>query len=237
MTSCAPTYRGGMTELSDAVVLVVGASGGLGRRLADRLEQAGARVARAGRDPERTGGPYRVDLRDAASISETVDAVIRDHGRLDGVVVAAGVVAFGRADQLDDATLAELVEVNATGPIRLIRDAAPHLLASAADGRTPFVLTLSGVVSEAPTAGLAAYSASKAALYAFTQAAGRDLRREGLRLVDARPGHVETGLAEHPIAGTAPAFPKGLDADAVADRLVQAIRDDERDLPGSAFGG
>lgn len=224
-----------MTELSDAVVLVVGASGGLGHRLADRLEAAGARVARAARDPEGAGGRYRVDLRDADAAAVLVESVVRDSGRLDGLVVAAGVVAFGRADEVDDATVAQLLAVNAGGPISLIRHAAPHLAASAADGRSPFVLTLSGVVSEAPTAGLAAYSASKAALLAFTRAAGRELRREGVRLLDARPGHVETELAQHAIAGTAPRFPRGLDPDAVADRLIAAIRDGERDLPSTAF--
>ena len=82
---------------------------------------------------------------------------------------------------------------------------------------------------------MAAYSASKAALTAYDAAAGRELRRAGIRLVDARPPHTETGLAERPLAGTAPRLPPGLDPDTVAARVIAALLDDERDLPSTSF--
>jgi NAD(P)-dependent dehydrogenase (short-subunit alcohol dehydrogenase family) len=151
------------------------------------------------------------------------------------VIVAAGVVAFGPADQVSDVVLAELFAANALGPITLIRELTPLLAESASAGRKPFVVTLSGIVAESPTAGLAAYSASKSALAAFVSAASRELRRAGIRLLDARPGHTETDLSRHPIAGTAPAFPPGMDPARVANRIVQAIIADEKDLPSSAF--
>lgn len=226
-----------MTELAGAVVLVVGASGGLGGRIATQLEGAGATVVRAGRSAERLTGPgaYLADLREPQGAASLVAAALQAHGRLDGVIVAAGVVAFGPAVEVDDETVSELFETNAFAPIRILRAAAPALLQSAAGGGKPFVVTLSGVVSEAPTAGMAAYSASKAALAAFMQAAGRELRRGGVRVVDARPGHTSTGLSQHPVAGVAPAFGAGLDPDAVAARIVSAVASDEKDLPSAAF--
>jgi cyclic-di-GMP-binding biofilm dispersal mediator protein len=168
-------------------------------------------------------------------LTPTLQAVATARGRLDGVIVAAGVVAFGAVTELRDDSITELFEVNAFGPIRLIRDAVPFLAESAAAGREPFIVTLSGIVSEAPTAGLAAYSASKSALAAFATAASRELRRSGIRFLDARPGHTETGLAAHPIAGVSPAFPPGFDPEAVAARIVRAIVENEKDLPSSAF--
>jgi hypothetical protein len=57
----------------------------------------------------------------------------------------------------------------------------------------------------------------------------------GVRLLDARPGHTETGLVTRAIAGTAPAFAPGLDPDVVADRLLAAIVAGEKDLPSTAF--
>jgi cyclic-di-GMP-binding biofilm dispersal mediator protein len=72
-------------------------------------------------------------------------------------------------------------------------------------------------------------------LSAFDAAAGRELRRARIRLVDARPPHTETGLATRPIAGSAPVLPTGLDPDAVAERIVTAIEADERDLASTAF--
>ncbi|WP_396600080.1 SDR family NAD(P)-dependent oxidoreductase [Frigoribacterium sp. R86507] len=229
-----------MTDLDGAVVLVAGASGGLGVRVAAMLEDEGAVVVRAARRPDSLSGPgaYLADLRDPSGGAALVRSALDEHGRLDGVVVAAGVVAFGAAKDLDDDTLDELVATNALGPIRLLRDAHAALAQSAVAGRKPFVVTISGVVSEAPTVGMAAYSASKAALAAlaaFVSAAGREYRRDGIRVLDARPGHTDTGLATRAVAGQAPSFGAALDPDTVAERIVRAIVDGEKDLPGSAF--
>jgi short-subunit dehydrogenase len=218
-----------MSDVNGAVVLVVGASGVLGAELARQLESEGATVLRAGRRAERLSGP------DAFVADLTDEAAAAANGRRDGMVIAAGVVAFGPAGEVRDDTLRQLFETNALAPMRLIREATPHLAASGAAGGKPFIVTLSGIVAESPTAGLAAYSASKAALAAFVQASSRELRRSGIRVLDARPGHTETGLATRAIAGTAPAFPEGLDPVAVAERIVRAIRDDEKDLPSTAF--
>ena len=226
-----------MSDVTGSVVLVVGASGVLGAEIAQRLETNGATVIRAGRTAGHLSGDatFLADFTDEAAAAALVTAALGVHGRLDGVVIAAGVVAFGPATEVRDDTLHQLFEVNALAPMRLIREAAPHLAASATAGGKPFIVTLSGVVAESPTAGLAAYSASKAALAAFMQASSRELRRSGIRMLDCRQGHTETGLATRAIAGTAPAFPAGLEPAAVAERIVRGILDDEKDLPSTAF--
>ena len=213
--------------------MVVGATGGLGSLLSQQLEAAGAIVLRSGR----TTATLAADLRDDSAAATLIEAAAAVHGRLDGLVIAAGVVAFGPASEVSDATLRELFDVNTLAPVRLVRAATPHLAAAAQSGGAPFVVTLSGVVAESPTAGLAAYSASKAALAAFTQAASRELRRASIRIIDSRPGHTETALSTHPLEGTAPAFPAGLAPEAVAARIVRAIIDGEKDLPSGAFSG
>lgn len=209
----------------------------LGAEIARLLETRGATVVRAGRNPDHLGGSDAIlaDLTEDASAAAIVTASLAAHDRLDGVVIAAGVVAFGPASEVTDETLRRLFETNALAPMRLIREAAPYLAASAAAGRKPFIVTLSGIVAESPTAGLAAYSASKAALAAFVQASSREFRRSGIRMLDSRQGHTETGLATRAIAGTAPAFAPGLDPAAVAERIVRGIVDDEKDLPSGAF--
>ncbi|WP_426763615.1 SDR family NAD(P)-dependent oxidoreductase [Pseudarthrobacter sp. 1G09] len=217
-----------MTTLEGAVVLVVGASGGLGSRVAALLESNGAIVVRSSKSEGH-------DLRVSSVIQAMLDDTNAQYGRIDGLVVASGVVAFGAASDLEPATVDELFAVNTTGPIHLITKSQPYLAVSAREGREPFVVTLSGVVAEAPVAGLAAYSASKAGLAAFVVAAAREYRRAGIRIVDARPGHTGTALSEHPIAGTAPRFGAALDPDLVAARIVTAITDGEKDLPSTAF--
>src|SRR6478609_8090596 len=132
-----------MTTLEGSVVLVLGATGGLGSRIAARLEDGGATVVRS----SRTGGQ---DLRAPGAVREVLEGVMAQNGRLDGVVAASGVVAFGAAADLDPATVDELFAVNTTSVIELIAGAQPHLEESARAGREPFVFTLSGVVAEAP---------------------------------------------------------------------------------------
>ena len=137
--------------------------------------------------------------------------------------------------ELPDQVLIDLFTLNTLAPIRLLRAAYPHLLTSAAQERSPFVVQISAVVAEQPTPGMAAYSASKSALTAFDRAAARELRRAGIRLVDVRPPHTETGLAERPMYGKAPRLPRGLPPRTVAKRIIGAITDGDSDVPSGAF--
>ena len=232
---------GAMTSLTDRSVIVVGATGGLGLPIAHALAAEGCRLTLVGRDAERiraTGVPgvaVGVDVRKAASAAHIVDVAMVEQGGIDGIVYAAGAVAFGAVDETPDEVMIDLFTLNALAPIRLLRAALPALRVSAAAGHEPFVAHLSAVVAEQPQAGMAAYSASKAALMGYDAAAARELRREGIRLVDVRPPHTETGLAQRPLAGTAPRLPQGLDPQQVADRVVAALRDGEKDVPSSAF--
>lgn len=222
-----------MTRFEGSVVLVLGASGSLGRLIADELAQRGATVVRSGRDAGALGdAPLVADLLGEDAPQRLVDEVLRRHGRLDGVVIAAGVVAFGPSAELDAAVLEELVDVNALAPIRVLTAAFAPLSASE---RRPFAVTISGVVAEAPTAGLAAYSASKAALHSFVRASAREYKKAGILLLDARPGHTETALSQHPLAGTAPRFGAGHSPESVAARIVRAVEDAETDLPPAVF--
>jgi short-subunit dehydrogenase len=232
---------GAMTDLTGYSILVVGATGGLGREISSLLASKGARLTLTGRSEEALrdlGLPGLLvpgDVRESGTAERFVKAAVDGHGQLDGVIYAAGVVAFGPASEVSEQTLDHLWEVNAKAPMALLAAASPELEKSAKAGRQPFLLALSGVVAESPTAGLAAYSAVKSALHAHWSAAGRELRKVGVRLLDARPGHTETALSTHPVAGVAPVFPSGLSAKAVATRIVEGIENDERDLPSAVF--
>lgn len=232
----------GVSDVAGRSILVAGASGGLGAPIAGRLAQHGARVILTGRDRARlealgvAGTIVTADLSKAGSAQKVVDAAVESSGGLDGVVVASGIVAFGPAVDTPDDVLVDVFTTNTLAPIRLLRAAAPHLAASAAAGREPFFAAISAVVAEQPVAGMAGYSASKAALSAFLAAASRELRRAKVRVLDVRPPHTETGLADRPVFGQAPRLPEGLTPQQVADRVVDAIRDDEKEVPASAFG-
>ena len=230
-----------MTDLNGASILVVGATGGLGCEIAALLHERGAQLTLTGRDATKLqalGIPAAMMTGDATvpgTAEQWVAHAVSTYGHLDGVIYAAGVVAFGPSHEVEDATLDTLWAVNTKAPMTLLRVATPELEKSAQAGRSPFLLAISGVVAESPTAGLAAYSAVKSALHAHWSAAGRELRRIGIRVLDARPGHTDTDLSKHPVAGTAPAFPASLQPKDVARRIVEGIEDDEKDLPSTAF--
>lgn len=235
--------------LAGSSILLLGASGGLGRRCAVRLAGSGARLTLVGRDRSRltsvltscaltedSAALVVADLRHPDTPAAAVARAVEAHGSLDGVLNAAGVVAFGPVASLTEETLQELVQVCLLAPIRLARAALAELTASAAAGRSAFLATVSAVVAESPTAGLAAYSAVKAGLSAFDAALARELRSAHVRVLDIRPPHTETGLADRPIAGTAPRMGTGLDPDDVAARIVGALADGTRELAAADFG-
>jgi cyclic-di-GMP-binding biofilm dispersal mediator protein len=105
-------------------------------------------------------------------------------------------------------------------PILVARAATRHL------GEGGVITMVSAVVAEQPMAGLAAYSAAKAGLTAFDVAFRREMRRAKVRVLDARPPHMETGLATRPLAGEPPGLAQGRDPREVADELVAAIATD-----------
>ena len=216
--------------------MVTGASGGIGRHIAKRLAESGARLTLAARDRnalESLGIDATVvsaDLRDAEAGRTIVAAALAANNTLDGLVNAAGVVAFGSLAETADEVIEDLFLTNVLGPLWLMRAAIPALTESRG-----FIANISAVVAEQPLAGMAAYAASKAALTAADRALTRELRAAGITVTDARPPHTETGLADRPISGIAPRLREGLRPEDVARRIVTAIIVGEREIPADAF--
>ena len=216
-------------------VLVLGASGGLGSAIAAEYRSRGAQVVGAGRDAARlqaaVGDAHVVgDLRDPAAVEAAVSTAAARMGGIDHIVNAAGVVAFGAVDELDVDVIEELFLINTMMPMLLAKAALGHL------ERGGVLVNISGLVAEQGFPGMAAYAGSKAALMRFDEGLAREARRSGIRVIDARPPHTETGLAGRAVAGVAPRFPEGLTAARVAKVIVDGALGDAKDLPSSAFG-
>jgi cyclic-di-GMP-binding biofilm dispersal mediator protein len=225
-----------MNDQSGKVFLVVGATGALGSRIAAQLAARGAKLTISGQSADALAalgidGAHAVpaDLRQPDAPQTLLAAAYDHHGQLDGVVNAAGLVAFGPLSEVDDDTVDDLLLVDFLAPLRLLRAALPLL----EEGGV--VLGISAVVAEKPQPNMAVYSAAKAAAAALFSAVRTEARRRKIRVVDVRPPHTETGLAGRAIAGDPPRLPTGLDPDAVAARIVEALLSDETDLGSSAF--
>jgi len=203
-------------------ILVVGASGGLGREFTASLIAAGANVYGTARSNESAAHisdqvvqKLLLDLESQESIS-TLTTYLNSAVKLDGVIVAAGVVGFGLATDTPVEIDARLIQVNYRGPRDLLVALQPNLAGS----EGAFVLNVTGIVAQMPLPSMSSYSASKMAMHGFLTAVAREWRRNGIKVVSELLGHTETGLASRAISGQAPQLPQGLSpADAVAQML------------------
>lgn len=231
-----------MTDLHGKTILVVGASGAFGNEFCRQLQALGANVIgtassaeSAARLPADLEQRLLLDLNDSASIQTLTNYLNASETNLAGIVLASGLVAFGSVQETPPAVTARLMQVNTLGQVQTVSALLPKLIASAAQNAEPFVVSISGVISEMPMPGIAAYSASKTALHGYAKAAAKELKKSGVRWLDARPGHTESGLATRAIFGTAPNFGAGASVTAVVQRIVQGITLGETDLPSDSF--
>lgn len=220
-------------DIPGARFLVVGASGVLGGLTTRALVKAGAQVVVTGRDADRLAEiaavagtePITLDVVDVEACAQAVQLAAEQLGGLDGLVVATGVPAFGPALETEAAVAEELFAVNTLGPMALVRAAGP-LLEQSGGG---VVAVMSAILADLPTNQMADYSASKAALSAWLGVVRRENRRS-FRVLDIRPPHLDTGLSDHPLAGSAPKLPEPLAGSAVVDALLQAILQDKSEI-------
>jgi short-subunit dehydrogenase len=219
-------------EFKDSRILVAGATGHLGAEFARELDRRGASLVLAGRDRENLvtlgnelGAPVlALDYLDAGSAGSVAGDARDRLGGLDGLLVATGAVAFGRSGDLPPAVEAELMTVNATGPIELISAS----LGSLSEGGS--VAAVTAVVAEFPTAGMAAYSASKAALSAYLTALRRERRRDLGSVLEISPGHMDTGFADRALAGEPPPLPEGESVSTLIRTALDALAADRREV-------
>jgi NADP-dependent 3-hydroxy acid dehydrogenase YdfG len=147
-------------------LLVVGASSGIGHAVAASAAVRGAKVAVAARRMELLsqladtigGSAFELDVEDSAAIPEVVDAAAEALGGLDAVVFTSTVIPFAHIEDTDVTTWIHAFSVNALGANNVLRAALPHL------SENGVVLVASSFDVGRPRAGVAAYSASKAAL-------------------------------------------------------------------------
>ncbi len=223
------------TSLDGASVLLLGATGGLGGALGRELAERGAALTLVARDLKRLeqldlpGARVALDLRSPDACAAAVRAAVEHGGQLDVVINAVGVVAFGDIGSLSTDVMEELFMTNTFIPIMIAHEA----MATLASGGV--MVNISGVIAEQNLPGMAAYGASKAAVRSFDEALAREARRQGVRVLDARPPHTETGLAGRAIAGSAPKMGVGLDPALVARIVCDAIESGATDLPSGAF--
>jgi NAD(P)-dependent dehydrogenase (short-subunit alcohol dehydrogenase family) len=184
-----------MTDLTGQVVIVTGASSGLGAQLGRALAEAGATPVLAARRAERLAqlerelrGVHAVacDVTDAGDRERLIETVVERHGRLDGLVNNAGVGATAPALKTSAEVFARVVDVNLTAPFALSSLAASRMRANGG-GSIVNVASVMGLrsIGQIPDA---AYVASKAGIIGLTRELASQWGRYGIRVNAVAPG-------------------------------------------------
>jgi NADP-dependent 3-hydroxy acid dehydrogenase YdfG len=189
-------------NLEGKVVLVTGASSGIGQATALALSKAGAKVAVGARRADRLkllaeDAPGEIlvldlDVTDQQSIRDAVAATVEHFGALDALVNNAGIMLSGMILNADTAEWSRMVETNLLGSMYAVHAALPHLLESKGT-----VLQVSSTSGRIASAAGAAYSATKFGITGFIESLRQEVTTQGVRVVVVEPGFVSTELASH----------------------------------------
>ena len=192
------------------VVLITGASRGIGAAVARRLASEGDQLALVGLEPEELkkvaedcgpdAGWWEADVTDLDSLRTAVEGIAARYGRIDVVVANAGIAAPGFSRSMDPDVWERVLDVDLYGVWRTVRLTLPYLLESKG-----YLLLVSSLAAIVHIPGLASYNVSKAGVEAMGNSLRTELRHLGVRVGVAHLTFVDTdmvrGVDEHPVFG------------------------------------
>lgn len=185
--------------LADKVVLITGASRGIGAACIDSFRRRGALLSLTARSSihDREALVTEGDLTRPAVRRSIVERTVDRYGRIDVLINNAGFGSYHPSETADPRPMFELNFFAAVGLIQLV---LPHMRRQ----RSGAIVNVGSVAGEMPLPWMTFYSASKSALGGLSTGLRRELRRDGIHVMHVSPGYVKTPFQEH-AEGTAPA--------------------------------
>jgi short-subunit dehydrogenase len=232
-----------MRDVRGRVVLVTGASRGIGRRAAERLAKLGANLAltaRSADDLAKVVGEARAagvqaeafpgDLTKPKDRERIVAQTVARFGHLDVLINCAGVCSFGEFSTSSEEIVRRVLEVNFFAPVELIRVAAPHLTRSfetATNGWRPAVVNVASICGRWGIPSMSEHCASKHAFVGLTEALRGEFQRFGIDVLLVLPGLVRSDdLNKHLLRNDGKIylnFEGAQPPDEVADSVVRSL--------------
>ena len=215
-------------DWKEKVVLITGASSGIGRAMALELGKRGARVGltarrgeellRLNEEIERAGGEAMAlpaDVRDPVAIKEVAERVRGRWGRVDVLIANAGMSTTTAGTRLDAGEATDVISINVLGVVNSVAAVLPGML----ERRDGHLVAISSLASYRglPKSGL--YSASKAAVSTLFESLRVDLRKSGIAVTTIHPGFIRTPMT----AGRKRKLPFLLEPEDAACRIIRAV--------------
>jgi NAD(P)-dependent dehydrogenase (short-subunit alcohol dehydrogenase family) len=186
-------------DVRDKVVLITGASRGIGADAARRLAKRGAKVSLVGLEPELLAqvadeiGPeaawFEADVTDWDALGRAVDATVEHFGGIDVVIANAGIAPFGTVATIDPGDFERTIEVNLLGVWRTVRTTLPHVIA-----RQGYILPIASLAAALHPPMLAHYAATKAGVEAFSDSLRSEIAHTGTRVGVAYFSFIDTDM-------------------------------------------
>jgi NADP-dependent 3-hydroxy acid dehydrogenase YdfG len=194
-----------MQNIADKVIVITGASSGMGEATARELAKQGATVVLGARRLERIqalaeelngqGGralAVQTDVTNQAQVKALVDAAVQHYGRIDVLLNNAGLMQLALLDKLKVEGWDAMIDVNFKGVLYGIAAALPHM-----QQKGGHIINVSSVAGHKVTPTAAVYAATKHAVRALTEGLRQEVKPYNLRTTIISPGAVDTELANH----------------------------------------
>lgn len=242
-----------MFDLTGRIVLIAGASSGIGAGFARAAAKAGARVVLGARRVERVEAlageigdgamAAPLDVTDEASVIAAYDLAEARFGTVDGIIANAGVGTGGHATDVPLAGLRQVLDTNLLGTHLIAREGARRLIGAGSRDRGQGRIVLVGsITAEQSGTGDAMYAATKAGLAHLGRQLAREWVRQGVNVNTLQPGWIPTEINADWFAGERGQADiaklhrrRLLDADALDDMLLYLLSDRSRQVTGATF--
>jgi NADP-dependent 3-hydroxy acid dehydrogenase YdfG len=220
--------------IKDSVIIITGASEGIGLATAKLLDQHGAKLVLAARSPDKLAAAavgmrdvltVPTDMRDPEAINNLIAMTLEKYGRIDALVNNAGQGGRGPVESIDIEQYKQLIELNVFGVLRAMQAVIPVMRQQSAGS----IVNISSNVSKNFYPSLAMYASTKYALNAISLTARAELEKEGIIVSVMHPGLTATNFGTNALTATNAKpfdrgdFPTPDSAEDVAKKIAEAL--------------
>jgi len=220
---------------NEKVVLITGASEGIGASCAKLIGQRGAKLSLTALpggefQPEESSSRIVIpgDITSAATRQEIVEKTIDRFGRIDVLINNAGVGQYGYPTEVDTEISKRIFDINVFSALALTQLVVPHMRAR----KSGTIVNMGSVGGKVSLPWAVMYCATKWALHCVDDSLHRELMGTGIRVMKVCPGIVDTRFRDHVLAGTAPGRVENIrrvvSPDQVAAALIRGVERGKR---------